>query len=442
MQKKHSISQFLIAAPSSGSGKTTFSLGLMRALARQGKHVQPFKCGPDYIDTMHHAVAAGRASVNLDTFLASEKHVAEIFATYREGADVAIVEGVMGLFDGAKKMAGSSAEIAELLDLPIVLIVNAKATAYSIAPLLFGFKNFYARIRIAGVVFNNVNTASHYNILKEAAEDVGIEPLGYVPNNETIQLQSRHLGLTIERGDHISAKIDAIANHIEQHIDIAGLLRSTECGRECSVSRSESNNRTSITVAVAKDDAFNFAYAANIDALQNYAELVYFSPLRDSELPVADLVYFAGGYPECFLEELSANRSMKNAVFEFYEKGGNILAECGGMMYLSRSVADKDGTVYPMVGVLAQDATMQNMKLTLGYRTLCINGREFRGHEFHYSQIINSIEHNSAEQVLTARNVAVATPFYAKKNLRASYIHLYWADRCKEFFNAMFNELI
>lgn len=176
--------QFLIAAPSSGSGKTTITLGLLRYLKNQGFNVQPFKCGPDYLDTKHHGWASGKISINLDTFMSSKEHVVEVYRKYTSSADVSVIEGVMGLFDGAKKMEGSSAEIAEILNLPIILVVNAKATAYSVAPLLYGFKNFYPTIKIAGVIFNCVSGESHYQFLKDACEDVGLNALGYVPKEK------------------------------------------------------------------------------------------------------------------------------------------------------------------------------------------------------------------------------------------------------------------
>ncbi len=189
--------QFLIAAASSSSGKTTITLGLLRLLTDKGYKVQPFKCGPDYIDGKHHAKAARLPSINLDTFMMSPLHVKKIYTKYCADAAIAITEGVMGLYDGATKMQGSSAEIAILLDLPVVLIVNAKAMAYSVAPLIYGFKHFDSRLKIAGVIFNFVNTESHYHFLKDACEDVGVEALGYLPANDTIRIPSRHLGLAI-----------------------------------------------------------------------------------------------------------------------------------------------------------------------------------------------------------------------------------------------------
>jgi cobyrinic acid a,c-diamide synthase len=216
--------QVLIGAATSGSGKTTFTMGLLRALSRRGLNVQPFKCGPDYIDTQFHSIAAGRESVNLDTWMASPEHIREVFARYSQGADVAVIEGVMGLFDGYDRMRGSSAEIAALLDVPVLLIVNACSTAYSVAPLLHGMKTFRPDVRIAGVVFNLVASESHYAFLKEAASDAGVECLGWIPRTEGIEVPSRHLGLTVGLEKELNTLADRTADLIEKYVDLDRLI--------------------------------------------------------------------------------------------------------------------------------------------------------------------------------------------------------------------------
>lgn len=212
--------QLLIGAATSGSGKTTFTMGLLRALSRRGLRVQPFKCGPDYIDTQFHSIAAGRESVNLDTWMASPEHVCEVYAHYCEGADAAVIEGVMGLFDGYDRMRGSSAEIAALLDVPVVLVMNARSSAYTVAALLYGMKTFRPDIRIAGVVFNQVASESHYSFLKAAADDAGVPSLGWIPRTDGIEVPSRHLGLTIGMEQEINRLADLTADLIEQYIDL------------------------------------------------------------------------------------------------------------------------------------------------------------------------------------------------------------------------------
>ena len=215
--------QVLIGAATSGSGKTTFTMGLLRALSRRGLRVQPFKCGPDYIDTQFHSIAAGQESVNLDTWMASDEHVRQVYAHYCKGADVAVIEGVMGLFDGYDRMRGSSAEIAALLDVPVLLVLNARSTAYSVAALLHGMKTFRPDVRIAGVVFNQVASDSHYSFLKAAADDAGVPSLGWIPRTDGIEVPSRHLGLTIGMEQEIDKLADLTADLIEQHINLEQL---------------------------------------------------------------------------------------------------------------------------------------------------------------------------------------------------------------------------
>jgi len=420
--------QFLIAAPSSGSGKTTVTQGLLRSIRNKGLSVQAFKCGPDYIDTKHHQWASGKVSINLDTFMSSAGHVKEIYAKYGSHADATVVEGVMGLFDGANRMEGSSAQIAELLDIPIILVINAKATAYSVAPLLYGFKNFYPKIKIAGAIFNFVNSESHYQFMKDACQDVGIEALGYVPRNENINLPERHLGLQISAKDNYEETIQLMAQHLEKTVEIDRLLEICKSPRH-EFTEKAAINRSKLRIGIAKDEAFNFTYHENLEALSRLGEITYFSPIADQSLPDVDLIYLAGGYPELHLDQLSANTIMRSAIHEFAASGGKILAECGGMMYLSNTIIDNDGKTYPMVGFLNQDASMEHMKLKLGYRKVKFKAECLYGHEFHYSQLINSKETTENTEVYSARNKQLDTQVIRKNNVVASYIHFYWGEK-------------
>ncbi|MPQ47038.1 cobyrinate a,c-diamide synthase [Marinifilum sp. N1E240] len=422
-----SIPQFLIAAPSSNSGKTTVTQGLLRIFKNNGLSVQAFKCGPDYLDTKHHAWASGNVSINLDTFMSSEKYVQELYQKYSQNKDVSVVEGVMGLFDGAKKMKGSSAEIAERLNIPVILVVNAKATAYSVAPLLYGFKNFYKDINLAGVIFNFVSGESHYQFLKDACEDVGVEALGYVKKNEEISLPSRHLGLQISSTDKYEDKIEQIASHINETVNVERLMEIT-CKDITVPDQIESNKKGKLKIAVAKDEAFNFTYHENLKALEKLGNIEYFSPIRDQKLPEADLLYFAGGYPELYLKELSKNTKLKSQILNYCENGGKVLAECGGMMYLSDSIVDKESNKYPMIGFFKQSASMENMKLHLGYRKINLNGVELFGHEFHYSHLNGAEENLSIGEVYSARGKKLDTHIFKKKNTIASYIHFYGGE--------------
>lgn len=420
------ISDFLISATTSGSGKTTLTLGLLRAIRNRGLRTQPFKCGPDYIDTKYHDLASGNNSVNLDLFLSSESYVKSIYAKYASVSDVNITEGVMGLFDGYDKMEGSSACIAELLNIPVVLVINAKSMAYSAAAMLYGFKNFYKSINVVGVIFNFVASESHYNFLKDACLDVGLEAFGYLPKNTAIEVPSRHLGLSLDKEYRFDEFADNIASLIEKHIDIDRLLSITTRQTALSTSTKKEPLFQNLKIAVAFDDAFNFVYHENIEYLKKIGDVTFFSPLKDKELPESDFVYLPGGYPELYLKELSENRAMHQSIINYVESSGKLLAECGGMMYLSTSIADKDGAQYPMVNIFRQNATMEKMKLRLGYRKFEYNGMLMKGHEFHYSSVDG--DKVSIAQQYNAKNTIVDTKLMRYKNAIAGYTHLYWAE--------------
>lgn len=407
--------------------------------------VRPFKCGPDYIDTRHHGMAAELPSVNLDHFMMSEAHIRELYARYTVEADVAVTEGVMGLFDGYDAMQGSSAEIAGMLDIPVVLLVNAKSTAYSVAPLLYGFKHFYKGINLVGAVFNFVATESHYIYLKQACADAGVEALGYLPKQTDIEIPSRHLGLSLDEDFCFESFADRIAALVEEHVDIDRLLSLTHISAalNSSVLSHQSPKASSIRIAVARDAAFNFTYEENLRMLQTLGSVTFFSPLNDHILPEADFVYLPGGYPELYLTALSTNKTMLQSVCNYAEGGGKLLAECGGMMYLCRAISASDGTAYPMVGVLPQAATMEQMKLRLGYRSLHYKEEIIKGHEFHYSHLVSQPHPLlSVATAYTAKGVQTDTPLYRYKNVLAGYTHLYWGDRTdnKWFTDFLFNE--
>lgn len=396
--------------------------------------VQPYKCGPDYIDTKFHQLATGNPSINLDLFFSSPEKLISLYKKYTDKKNVCVTEGVMGLFDGYDKMQGSSAQIAGLLDLPVVLVVDARSMAYSVAPLLYGFRNFQTDIHITGVIFNFVSSENHYRFLKEACSDVGMEALGYLPKDNEIHVPSRHLGLCIDEQTQYEEFTNRISALMEKYVDIDKLIKLTERPVEPSFSALYKNNGT-LNIAVAKDQAFNFIYHENIEHLKKFGQIVFFSPVNDSVLPESDLVYLPGGYPELYLKELSSNKSMMNDIKKYAGNNGKILAECGGMMYLSSSITDSTGNIYPMAGILDQAATMEHMKLKLGYRHFDYNGLTFKGHEFHYSTIDNRL--NSIAQQYNAKNIPVDTKLIRYKNVIAGYTHIYWADmdNILEIFN-------
>ena len=394
---------FLIAAPMSGSGKTTVARQLMELYVRKGRRVQPFKCGPDYIDTKFHEAVCGRPSVNLDTFMASPEHVREIYARYSADADVCIVEGMMGMFDGYDRDRGSSAEIARVLDLPVVLVVDAKSAAYSMAALLSGFIHFRNGIRFAGVIFNKVGSVRHQAMLRQVCADLNLHCLACIPRNKELEQGSRYLGL-----------------------DFSKLTTRFPSG--------EARDRLSLPsekggLFVARNaESFSFIYQETLDALGN---VTYFDP--EADVPRLDdcrLLYLPGGYPEKHLDALVRNEGARQAIYNYAVRGGRIIAECGGMMYLCRNILTDDGD-YPMCGVLPYSITARqaDRRLSLGYRQFTLDGREYRGHEFHYTQFltagISTPLQQSACQVYNAKGEPVSTPVFRYKNVLASYTHLY-----------------
>lgn len=450
-----SIPQFLIAAPTSGSGKTTVSRGLMALFVKKGLKVQPFKCGPDYIDTKYHEVVCGRPSINLDTFMASQEHVSSLYARYSADADVAVVEGMMGMYDGYDRDRGSSAEVARLLGIPVVLMVDAKSAAYSMAPLLSGFINFRPDIRIAGVIFNRVGSLRHYRMLQEVCEDLNVTCLGYLPKQKELEQESRHLGLDFSRSKETEG-LDMLAGLLEEHVDWELLLSTT--GRPLPTAAVEEKPVLSepgkLHISVARnEESFSFLYAEHLDILRRMGTVTFFNPEQDRAIPQeTDLLYLPGGYPENRLEELAGARLARESIRSYIEAGGRTLAECGGMIYLSQSVlsdGDTDGGSAgscvgnignEMVGVLPFSITNERKrgKLTLGYRQFNYNGWRLKGHEFHYTQFAVPEADGkeggacslppSIAQVYNAKGGKVTTPVFRYKNLIASYTHLYWGE--------------
>lgn len=450
-----SILQFLIAAPTSGSGKTTVSRGLMALFVKKGLKVQPFKCGPDYIDTKYHEAVCGRPSINLDTFMASPEHVGGLYARYSADADVAVVEGMMGMYDGYDRDRGSSAEVARLLGIPVVLVVDAKSAAYSMAPLLSGFINFRPDIRIAGVIFNRVGSLRHYRMLQEVCEDLNVTCLGYLPKRKELEQESRHLGLDFSRSKETEG-LDMLAGLLEEHVDWELLLSTTGLPLPAAAVEEKPvlSEPGKLHISVARnEESFSFLYAEHLDILRRMGTVTFFNPEQDRAIPQeTDLLYLPGGYPENRLEELAGARLARESIRSYIEAGGRTLAECGGMIYLSQSVlsdGDTDGGSAgscvgnignEMVGVLPFSITNERKrrKLTLGYRRFDYNGWRLKGHEFHYTQFAVPEADGkeggacslplSIAQVYNAKGGKVTTPVFRYKNLIASYTHLYWGE--------------
>ena len=425
----------MIAAPTSGSGKTTIARGLMALFRQKGLRVQPFKCGPDYIDTKFHQAVCGRPSVNLDTFMATPQHVRQLFSRYATTADVSIVEAMMGLYDGYDRDRGSSAEVARVLALPVVLVVDARSAAYSMAPLLQGFAGFRPDVSIAGVIFNKVGSERHYSMLQQVCDDVHVRCFGYLPKHPLLEQSSRYLGLDFSQ-EAESHKLVAL---LEEHVDWQALARLTSHSSllthhfslntsHFSLNTSHFSLNTSPSVLIARSaESFSFIYQETLDALPVKR---FFNP--ETDVPTfddIDLLYLPGGYPEKHLEALVGNEACRRAVSDFAEQGGRVVAECGGMMYLCRSIVTDQGR-YPMCGVLPYDITARqaDRRLSLGYRRFELEGREYRGHEFHYTQFLAdpaAPSPRSVCQVCNAKGEPVPTPVLRHKNVLASYTHLY-----------------
>jgi cobyrinic acid a,c-diamide synthase len=431
---------FVIAGPASGVGKTTVTLGLMAALRRRGLEVQPFKCGPDFIDTGHHTRACGRPSRNLDGWMLSADRNSDIFRRNAAGADVCVVEGVMGLFDGASgtSEAGSTAEMAKLLGLPVVLVIDASAAARSVAALVHGFETFDPQVKIFGVIFNKVAGPVHYALLREAVESTcGALPLGYLPREERIQIPERYLGLFTASEDLLpNASLALLAELVEGHINLERLLESAASFAARPKAEPCAPTGSHVRVGVARDRAFCFYYEDNLDALRAAgAEIVEFSPLQDATLPAGlDALYFGGGYPELYAGQLSANREMIAAVRKFADKGGVIYAECGGLMYLANKIVTRDHEAFSMSDVLPLGLQMTDRLVNFGYAEVCLArdcfwggaGARARGHSFHCSTITESAPMEQTYRVSYTLSKREEAEGFRIKNVLASYIHLHF----------------
>ena len=413
---------FMIAAPTSGSGKTTIARGLMALLAGKGLRVQPFKCGPDYIDTKFHEVVCGRPSINLDTFMATPDHVRQLFCHYGAEADVCIVEGMMGLFDGYDRDKGSSAEVAQVLDIPVVLVVDAKSAAYSMAPLLSGFMHFRQHVRFAGVIFNKVGSPRHFQMLRQVCDDLHISCLGYLPKDSSLEQGSRYLGLDFSEEVESSRLVSLLEAHVdwERLTSLTVSLRETKCSP---VGNSLFPYGKQSVLIARNAESFSFLYQETVDS---FGQVRYFDPETETpDFRGIDMLYLPGGYPEKHLEALARAEAARKAIRAFAEQGGRIQAECGGMMYLCERIVTDEGE-YPMCGVLPYtvSARKADRRLSLGYRRFRLDGKEYRGHEFHYTQFLGDVP-ESITQVFNAKGEPVSTPVFSYKNVLASYTHLY-----------------
>jgi cobyrinic acid a,c-diamide synthase len=440
------IPTLVVAGVASGVGKTTFTLGLLEVLRRRGVVVQPFKVGPDFIDPGFHGLIAGRPSHNLDGWLCSREVVRATVARHAADADLALVEGVMGCFDGrgAGSDEGSTAEIAKWLGAPVVLVVDAWAMARSAGAVVLGFERFDPELDLAGVVFNRVAGEAHWRWLREAvAARCRAAPLGYLPGRDSLALPERHLGLVTaaERGLSLALR-DALAGAIEASVDVDGLLRLARSAVEPAAAPARAlhgrGGPPRARIGVARDVAFQFYYPANLDLLRAAgAELVFWSPLDDAELPDVDALYLGGGYPEVHAGRLAANRPMRGAVRAFALDGRPVYAECGGLLYLAEALEDEAGVLQPMVGLLPTVGRMAPKRLTLGYAEVEVTrgtpigpaGTVARGHEFHASRLDEVPDRvPRAYSVRTRPGVPPRAEGYLIGETLMSYVHLHFGS--------------
>jgi cobyrinic acid a,c-diamide synthase len=429
----------VVAGTASGTGKTTLALGLMAALRRRGLRVQPFKVGPDFIDPLHHNAVAGRISRNLDTVLCDARTVPALAARAMRGADVAVVEGVLGLYDGRLGGGdhGSTAEVARLLDADVVLVVDAARAARSTAAVALGFAHFDPRVHIAGVVLNRVGSERHERAAREAVEAVGMRVLGAIPRDPALTLPERYLGLVPpQERAHVPRWVEALAHTVEQHVDVDVLLRiAAQPGGPIAHPADDLFALPPVPararIAIARDAAFTFHYQDALDLLTlRGAELVPFSPLVDTALPDCDALILPGGFPERFAAVLHGNAAMRTSIAAAAEHGMPVLAECGGAMYLGTHIAQEDGETLAMCGVLPYGTRMARSRRALGYRTaravhgspILRAGEVATGHEFHWSHADPHIDGARAAYHLAETD---AHEGFADRNVLASYVHLH-----------------
>lgn len=447
------MKKILIAGTNSGVGKTTISLGIMQALCKRNMKVQPYKVGPDYIDPSYHTFITDRYSRNLDSYMLDDEKVKYIVKNSSKDADVSVIEGVMGLYDGFGIDLDdcTSSHTSKILNAPVILVIDGKAMAASGAAMVMGYQHLDKDVNIKGVIVNNVRTKSHYELIKDAIEKYcKVEVLGYFPPNKEFSLESRHLGLvpSIEL-DALKSKFDNLATEIEKYINIDRLIaisESEEIETTFELDEFVENNKIeNKSIAIAYDKSFNFYYRENIELLQQLGlELKYFSPLEDEKVPKADYIYIGGGFPEMFGEELEKNQSMRDSIREAHENNTPIYAECGGLMYLGESLQNQDNQEFKMVGILKGKSKMTKSLKRFGYcygvakedNILSKKDEIIKGHEFHHS--VFESDENCAYIMKKEKNNKIIDEWdggYSKGNTLATYLHTHFYNNLNAIVN-------
>ena len=447
------FSRLVIAATHSGAGKTTITFGIIAALRKRGLKVQAYKIGPDYIDTGFHAIAAGRPAQNLDSWLVGTDKLAEIFYATAADVDIAIIEGVMGLYDGGRGGISSTAEIAKILDAPVILVIDAKSAGTSVAATALGFREYDKDVKLAGVILNRIGSASHEKIIVDALNEIGIKSFGAIKRDNEMVMPSRHLGLVQAAENNFDDVVEKLGDKISAQINLDELLKL--CGNSqiatCNkVDLQPTSYNLQAKIGVARDEAFTFYYAESLRELEKLgAEIISFSPLHDENLPQVDGLILGGGYPENFAAQLEGNKKIRHAIKRAADNGLPIFAECGGYMYLMKSLTNFDGENFEMCGVIPNQAVMTDKLQMVGYvdATLerdCIIGKrgdKVHAHEFHFSKEVGNVTNKifSCEKLRTGEKYFAG---YANENIVASYLHVHLAgchNVAKNFMQAAFN---
>ena len=430
--------RIILAGTGSAVGKTTIATGIMKALSEKYT-VQPFKVGPDYIDPSYHTLATNNTSRNLDSFFMTPGQIRDSYTKAMSKADIAVIEGVRGLYEGIDSIndIGSTASVAKALKAPVILIINARSLVKSAAALVLGFKQLDPEINIAGVILNKVKNKAHYLKTKKSIEEITkTEVIGGIIRDEAISIEQRHLGLVPARERENSLKfINLWSEVIKNSIDLDRLVEIAKTSPKINTDLSPIwNVKTSdpVKIAVAYDEVFNFYYKENIESLKaNNAKIQYFSPLNDETLPDADALYIGGGYPELFSNELSKNTTMLESIRKFHHEERPIFAECGGLMYLMKSIHENAQVgIYPYQSVLTE--RVQALKYTI-CKVKCDNiiskkGEVFHGHEFHYSKVnVDSLKNKMAFEVKRGKGSYNLMDGFIEGNALASYIHTHVA---------------
>ena len=434
------MKRIMIAGTASGVGKTTISLGIMKALTKKGNKVSPYKVGPDYIDPGFHKYVTGNSSHNLDSWLFDEHTLKFLFQRSMRDKDISVIEGVMGLYDGfgIEKYTGSSAHVSKILKTPVILIIDARAMSTSAAAMALGYKLYDKDINIRGIILNNISGEVHYEMIKTVIErDVKIPCIGYLPFHSDISLQSRHLGLIPnEEICGLDLKIEKLSKLIEKFIDLDMLLRIAGDVEELPVVKNPNQHLNfkaeGLTIGIAKDEAFSFYYEDNLTLLNELGvNIVKFSPMRDKDIPEnVDGLYIGGGFPEVFAKQLEDNKIFKQNLRRHLENGMPAYAECGGLMYLTQEIESLDGEKFNMVGFIPTKSKMTKRLQRFGYVNIKINNKiDTKGHEFHRSLIEDNDKLKYLYEVYKIRNGEIKSKWKCgiyKKNTLAAYAHIHF----------------